>query len=112
MTFLVILIPESPGWLVRKVSFCYFYSCPNGVSYLLPQGLYSQADRALAWLCREEEEFASEVETELKARLDKVWLSGLQSSFLQVLTEPAVLDPGCCFKVKKLLQSLLSRLLL
>jgi len=41
MAALVFLIPEAPGWLVRK-------------------GLYGQADKALSWLRREEEEFATE----------------------------------------------------
>ena len=41
--------------------------------YIPPcQGLYSQADSALSWLHRGEEEFATEVELELAARIDKV----------------------------------------
>merc|ERR1719278_2219636 len=70
MATLVFLIPEAPGWLVRK-------------------GLYGQADKALSWLRREEEEFATEVEIELKARIDKV------------SAEPEIEDSVCCVTLRK-----------
>ena len=53
MCVLVFLIPESPIWLVRKRQ-------------------YNRADKALAWLQQEEEEFAREVEFEFQNRIIKV----------------------------------------
>ena len=89
MTILVFLIPESPGWLVRKVPVLHI-QLPGA------QGLYSQADRALEWLRREEEEFAMEVEVELKARIDRV-------------SEAGVAEQGCCSRGKHLLRSIFCR---
>ena len=54
MAVLVFPIPESPSWLVSK-------------------RLYARADRALAWLGRDQEEFATELD--LQQRMSKVvWL--------------------------------------
>ena len=50
---LVFPIPESPSWLVSK-------------------RLYARADRALAWLGRDQEEFATEIELDLQQRMSKV----------------------------------------
>ena len=50
---LVFPIPESPSWLVTK-------------------RLYARADRALAWLGRDQEEFATEIELDLRQRMNKV----------------------------------------
>ena len=56
MAVLVFPIPESPSWLVSK-------------------RLYARADRALAWLGRDQEEFATEIELDLQQRMSKVvWL--------------------------------------
>ena len=53
MAVLVFPIPESPSWLVSK-------------------RLYARADRALAWLGRDQEEFATEIELDLQQRMSKV----------------------------------------
>ena len=53
MAVLVFPIPESPSWLVTK-------------------RLYARADRALAWLGRDQEEFATEIELDLRQRMNKV----------------------------------------
>ena len=53
MAVLVFPIPESPSWLVTK-------------------RLYARADRALAWLGRDQEEFATEIELDLQHRMNKV----------------------------------------
>ena len=53
MAVLVFPIPESPSWLVTK-------------------RLYARADRALAWLGRDQEEFATEIEQDLQHRMNKV----------------------------------------
>ena len=59
---LVFPIPESPSWLVTK-------------------RLYARADRALAWLGRDQEEFATEIELDLQQRMNKV--GHLMSDYLR-----------------------------
>ena len=62
MAVLVFPIPESPSWLVTK-------------------RLYARADRALAWLGRDQEEFATEIEQDLQQRMNKV--GHLMSDYLR-----------------------------
>lgn len=62
MAVLVFPIPESPSWLVTK-------------------RLYARADRALAWLGRDQEEFATEIELDLQHRMNKV--GHLMSDYLR-----------------------------
>ena len=62
MAVLVFPIPESPSWLVTK-------------------RLYARADRALAWLGRDQEEFATEIEQDLQRRMNKV--GHLMSDYLR-----------------------------